>query len=112
MVRFQLEKMYTNPDYDRCMSSYLADNCKIVSRAFYDFINNADAKFDGSGNVISIQEWINEPIFCLNEKLKQLCLSSQKFFVLFFMVVTFVFAVLFIFEYGGIINFTGICLPI
>ena len=56
--------MYPNPDYDLNFSILSSDNCKDVSRAFYDFINNADAKFDRSGNVISIQEWINEPIFC------------------------------------------------
>ena len=63
MIRFQLDKMYPNPDYDLNMSNALGDSCKDVSRAFYDFINNADAKFDRSGNVISIQEWINEPLF-------------------------------------------------
>ena len=63
MIRFQLNKTYPNPDYDLCLSPVLADTCKDVSRAFYDFINNADAKFDRSGNVISIQEWIKEPIF-------------------------------------------------
>ena len=34
---------------------------------FTNFINNADAKFDRSGNVVSIQEWINEPIFCFKD---------------------------------------------
>ena len=48
MIRFQLDKMYPNPDYDLNMSKSLGDNCKDVSRAFYDFINNADAKFDRS----------------------------------------------------------------
>ena len=48
MIRFQLDKMYPNPDYDLNMSNALGDSCKDVSRAFYDFINNADAKFDRS----------------------------------------------------------------
>ena len=48
MIRFQLDKIYPNPDYDLNMSTSLGDNCKDVSRAFYDFINNADAKFDRS----------------------------------------------------------------
>ena len=65
MIRFQLDKMYPNPDYDLVMTPTGAgeNSCRDVSRAFYDFINNADAKFDRSGNVISVQEWINEPIF-------------------------------------------------
>ena len=56
MIRFQLDKIYHpdhlhhNPDYDFNMSKSLGDNCKDVSRAFYDFINNADAKCDRSGN--------------------------------------------------------------
>ena len=64
MIRFILDKTYPNPDYDLNFSKGISDNCRDVSRAFYDFINNADAKFDRSGNVISIQEFINEPIFC------------------------------------------------
>jgi len=64
MIRFILDRSYPNPDYDLNFSTGISDNCKDVSRAFYDFINNADAKFDRSGNVISIQEFINEPIFC------------------------------------------------
>ena len=64
MIRFGLDKMYPNPDYDLNFSTLQSDNCKDVSRAFYDMINNADMKFDRSGNVISIQEFINEPIFC------------------------------------------------
>ena len=64
MIRFTLDKSYPNPDYDMNFSTAISDNCRDVSRAFYDFINNADAKFDRSGNVVSIQEWINEPIFC------------------------------------------------
>ena len=36
-IRFQLDKIYPNPDL--CMSPVLADTCKDVSRAFYDFIN-------------------------------------------------------------------------
>ena len=64
MIRFQLDKNYPNTDYDLVMTRNGGDNCKDVSRCFYDFINNADAKFDRSGNVISIQDWINEPIFC------------------------------------------------
>ena len=64
MIRFILDKTYPNPDYDLNFSSALASNSKDVARAFYDFINNADAKFDRSGNVISIQQFIMEPIFC------------------------------------------------
>ncbi len=64
MIRFILDRSYPNPDYDLNFSTGISDNCKDVSRAFYDFINNADAKFDRSGNVISVQEFINEPIFC------------------------------------------------
>ena len=64
MIRFNLDRAYPNPDYDLNFSKGISDNCRDVSRAFYDFINNADAKFDRSGNVISIQEFINEPIFC------------------------------------------------
>ena len=64
MLRFGLDKMYPNPDYDLNFNSSVDDNCRDVSRAFYDMINNADMKFDRSGNVISIQEFINEPIFC------------------------------------------------
>lgn len=64
MMRFILDKTYPNPDYDLNFSTGNGDNCRDVSRAFYDFINNADSKFDRSGNIVSIQEWINEPIFC------------------------------------------------
>ena len=64
MVRFTLDKSYSNPDYDINFSTAISDNCRDVSRAFYDIIDNADAKFNRSGNVVSIQECINEPIFC------------------------------------------------
>ena len=64
MIRFILDKSYPNPDYDLVMNTSIGDNCRDVSRAFYDMINNADMKFDRAGNVISVQEWINEPIFC------------------------------------------------
>jgi hypothetical protein len=64
MLRFILDKSYPNPDYDLNMSTSLGDDCKDVSRAFYDMVNNAGMKFDRAGNVISVQEWINEPIFC------------------------------------------------
>ena len=64
MIRFTTDRSLPNPDYQMNFNSVKSDNCGDVSRAFYDFINNADAKFDRSGNVVSIQEWINEPIFC------------------------------------------------
>jgi hypothetical protein len=64
MIRFTLDKSYPNPDYNLNFSTGISDNCQDVSRAFYDFINNSDSKFDRSGNVVSIQEYINEPIFC------------------------------------------------
>ena len=64
-TRFQTDKTYPNPGYDLCLSPVLADTCNDVSRAFYDFINKSVDKFvvDRSGNVISLQEWITEPIF-------------------------------------------------
>ena len=64
MIRFILDKSYPNPDYLLNFSSALADNCQDVSRMFYDFINNSDSKFDRSGNIVSIQEFINEPMMC------------------------------------------------
>ena len=64
MIRFTADRPYPNPDYDLNFSSAIASNTKDVSRAFYDFINNADAKFDRSGNVISIQQYMMEPVFC------------------------------------------------
>ena len=64
IIRFTLDKSYPNPDYDMNFSTANSDNCRDVSRPFYDFIENADAKFDRSGNVAGIQEWIYEPIFC------------------------------------------------
>ena len=63
MIRFQLDKNYPNVDYDIVMTPNGGNNCKDVARCFYDFLNNAQAKFDRSGNVISVQEWINEPVF-------------------------------------------------
>ena len=64
MIRFTLDKSYPNPDYDMCFSSAISTNSKDVSRAFYDFINNADSKFDRSGNNYSIQNYLVEPCFC------------------------------------------------
>ena len=55
MLRFVLDKTYPNPDYDLNFSTANGDNCRDVVRAFYDFINNSDSKFDRSGNIISIQ---------------------------------------------------------
>ena len=64
MIRFILDKSYPNPDYQLNFSSALSDNCQDVSRMFYDFINNSGSKFDRSGNIVSIQEFINEPMMC------------------------------------------------
>ena len=64
MIRFQLDKTYPNPDYNLNFSSALSDNCQDVSRLFYDMLNNSDSKFDRSGNIVSIQEFINEPMMC------------------------------------------------
>ena len=64
MIRFILDKTYPNPDYCLNFSSALSDNCQDVSRLFYDFINNSGSKFDRSGNIVSIQEFINEPMLC------------------------------------------------
>ena len=64
MIRFILDKTYPNPDYSLNFSSALSDNCQDVSRLFYDFINNSGSKFDRSGNIVSIQEFINEPMLC------------------------------------------------
>ena len=64
MIRFQLDKTYPNPDYLLNFSSALSDNCQDVSRMFYDMLNNSDSKFDRSGNIYSIQEFINECMIC------------------------------------------------
>ena len=64
MIRFTLDKTYPNPDYDLNFSTGNGDNCGDVSRAFVDMLNNADSRFDRSGNVVSIQEFINEPMLC------------------------------------------------
>ena len=64
MIRFQLDKTYPNPDYLLSFSSALSDNCQDVSRMFYDMLNNSDSKFDRSGNIYSIQEFINECMIC------------------------------------------------
>ena len=63
MIRFTLDKNYPNPDYELNFSPAL-DNCQDVWRAFYDFINNSENKYDRSGNVIGVQEFTNEPMFC------------------------------------------------
>ena len=64
MIRFILDKSYPNPDYLLNFSSALSDNCQDVSRMFYDMLNNSDSKFDRSGNIYSIQEFINECMIC------------------------------------------------
>ena len=65
MIRFTLDRTYPNPDYDLNFNRAATDgSCRDVARAFTDMLNNADAKFDRSGNIVSIQEWINEPMFC------------------------------------------------
>ena len=70
MIRFVLDKTYPNPDYSlnfdlpATPTNNTLYNTEDVSRAFYDFLNNADAKFDRSGNIVSIQQFINEPMFC------------------------------------------------
>jgi len=63
MIRFQLDKVYPNPDYDLNFDTTI-DTCRDVSRMFYDFINNSDSKFDRSGNVLSISEYVVEPVLC------------------------------------------------
>ena len=53
MIRFILDRSYPNPDYDLNFNSADQDkNCKDVARAFYDFINNADAKIDRPGEML------------------------------------------------------------
>ena len=63
MIRFTLDKNYPNPDYELNFNPTI-DNCQDVSGAFYDFINNSENKYDRSCNVIGVQEFSNEPMFC------------------------------------------------
>ena len=65
MIRFQLDKAYPNPDYDLCFNTAVADgNCRDVARMFYDMINNSNNKFDRSGNVLGIADYVIEPVMC------------------------------------------------
>ena len=70
MIRFVLDRTYPNPDYTlnfnlpATPTNDTTYKTADVARAFYDFLNNADAKFDRSGNCISIQQYIRQPIFC------------------------------------------------
>ena len=71
MIRFVLDKTYPNPDYmlnfnlPATPTNDTTYKIEDVARAFYDFLNNADAKFDRSGNCISVQQFIREPILVL-----------------------------------------------
>ena len=63
MIRFTSDKNYPNPDYKVNFPTAL-DSSQDVSRAFYDFIKKSENKYDISGNVIGVQEFINELLFC------------------------------------------------
>ena len=64
MIRFMLDKTYPNPDYNLNFSSTISSNSQDVTRSFYDLINNSDSKFDRSGNVLSLQNYMVEPLWC------------------------------------------------
>ena len=70
MIRFVVDKTYPNPDYTLSFNlpathpNNTTYRIEDVARAFHDFLNNADAQFDRSGNCISIQQFIRKPILC------------------------------------------------
>ena len=70
-LRFQTaDKVFPNPDYllDLSVPATPVNNtvydCGDLARAFTDFLNHSQSKFDRSGNILSIQQYIREPIFC------------------------------------------------
>ena len=70
-LRFQTaDRVFPNPDYLLDLSVPVTPvnntiyDCGDLARSFTDFLNHSQSKFDRSGNILSIQQYIREPIFC------------------------------------------------